>query len=61
MPTWLQPFAWLMPLTHANKAMRAVMINGEGLGAIYPYLLALLGMGVVLVFLSARTASRAGR
>jgi len=59
MPGWLQPIAWLMPLTHATKALRAVMIRGEGLGSIALYLAALLAMGAALVLLSARTAGRA--
>jgi len=59
MPGWLQPIAWLMPLTHATKALRALMIRGDSLGAVAPYLLALLGMGALLVLLSARTAGRA--
>lgn len=34
LPQWLRYIAYLMPLTYANHAMRAVMIKGQGLGAI---------------------------
>ncbi len=55
MPAWLQPVAWLMPLTHANRALRDVMIKGFGLTQIWPYVLALVGFAVVFIVLSSRT------
>ncbi|HEX2619454.1 MAG TPA: ABC transporter permease [Phototrophicaceae bacterium] len=60
MPTWLQPFAWAMPLTYANQALRDVMIKGFGLGQILPYLAALLAFAVGLVVLAAQTVRRQG-
>ncbi|MEO8606801.1 MAG: ABC transporter permease [Chloroflexota bacterium] len=58
MPAWLQPIAWLMPLTHANRALRDVMIKGFDLTQIWPFVLALIAFAVGLVFLAARTISR---
>ncbi|MBN1285990.1 MAG: ABC-2 transporter permease [Anaerolineae bacterium] len=58
MPAWLQPAAWLMPLTYANRALRDVMIKGFGLGDIWPYLVALLGFGVLMIAAGAATIGR---
>jgi ABC-2 type transport system permease protein len=58
MPAWLQPVAWLMPLTHANYALRDVMIKGADLIAIWPYVLALIGFAVAFVVLAAQTIQR---
>jgi ABC-2 type transport system permease protein len=58
MPQWLQPLAYLMPLTHANEALRAIMVNGVGLGAVWESLLALVAIGLVVILLASRTAGR---
>ena len=58
MPSWLQPIAWLMPLTHANYALRDVMIKGFDLTQIAPYVLALIGFAVAFVVLAAQTVRR---
>lgn len=58
MPDWLQPLAWLMPLTYANQALRDVMIKGFDLTQILPFMLALLGFAVVFVLLAAQTVRR---
>ncbi len=58
MPGWLQPAAWLMPLTYANRALRDVMIKGFGLGDVWPYLLALAAFAALMVGLGASTISR---
>lgn len=58
MPGWLQPFAWLMPLTYANQALRDVMIKGAGLIQILPCLIALFSFAVGLVLLAAQTVRR---
>jgi ABC-2 type transport system permease protein len=55
MPSWLQPIAWLMPLTHANRALRDVMIKGFDLAQVWPFVLALLAFIVGLVVLAGRT------
>ena len=53
MPTYLQPFAYAMPIYYANVALRDVMLKGWGLAEIWPNLAILVGIGVVLVILSA--------
>jgi ABC-2 type transport system permease protein len=53
MPTYLQPFAYAMPIYYANVALRDVMLKGWGLAEIWPNLAILVGIGVVLVLLSA--------
>jgi ABC-2 type transport system permease protein len=58
MPTWLQPVAWLMPLTHANRALRDVMIKGFDLAQIAPFVLALAAFAAVFVALAALTVRR---
>ena len=58
MPGWLQPFAWMVPLTYANHALRDVMIKGLSLIEIGPYLLALAGFATVFVLLSALVLRR---
>ena len=55
MPTYLQPIAYLMPITYANRALRDVMLKGSGLAEIWPNLVILLGFAVLLVALGART------
>jgi ABC-2 type transport system permease protein len=35
LPSWLEPYAYLLPITHALEAMRHILINGASLGAVY--------------------------
>jgi len=58
MPTWLQPFAYIMPLTYAANALRNVMVKGLGLTAIAPDALLLLALGVAMLLLAAATLRR---
>ncbi len=58
MPGWLQPVAWLMPLTHANYALRDVMIKGFDLFQVGGYVLALLAFAAAFVLLAAQTIRR---
>jgi ABC-2 type transport system permease protein len=58
LPEWLQPFAWVMPMTYANQAMRDVMIKGQGLVSIWPELLILTAFAVLLILLGALTVRR---
>lgn len=58
MPAWLQPVAWLMPLTHANRALRDVMIKGFDLAQIAPFVLALAAFAAAFVALAAQTVRR---
>jgi len=58
MPAYLQPLAYLMPLTYANRALRDVMLKGWGLGDIWPNLAILAVFAVVLTLLGVRTMRR---
>jgi ABC-2 type transport system permease protein len=58
MPGYLQPFAYLMPITYANRALRDVMLKGWGLAEIWPNLLILLGIAALLIALGALTTRR---
>jgi ABC-2 type transport system permease protein len=58
LPGWLQPFAWLMPTTYANQAMRDVMIKGQGVGSVWPQLAILFAFGVAMVALGALAVRR---
>jgi ABC-2 type transport system permease protein len=53
LPAYLRPFAYLMPLYYANRAMRDVMLKGWGLAEIWPNLAILAGFIGALVVLSA--------
>lgn len=59
MPGWLQPLAYLMPLTHANIALRDIMLTGASLLDVWQPLIALLAIIALVIALSARTASQA--
>jgi len=58
MPAWLQPFAWLMPLTYANEALRDVMIKGFDLSGIWIDVVALIAFAAGFVVLAAQTVRR---
>jgi ABC-type multidrug transport system permease subunit len=45
-PAAIQPFVQALPLTALNDALRAVMLDGAGLGALAPELLLLAAWGV---------------
>jgi ABC-2 type transport system permease protein len=58
MPGYLQPLAYVMPITYANRALRDVMLKGWGLAEIWPNLAALTGFAAVLIVLGALTMRR---
>lgn len=58
MPLYLRPFAYLMPITYANRALRDVMLKGWGLAEIWPNLLILVGIAALLIVLGALTMRR---
>lgn len=58
MPAFLQPFAYILPLTYANWALRDIMLKGFGLADIWPNLLALLLFVIILTGLGALTMRR---
>jgi ABC-2 type transport system permease protein len=47
MPWVLQKLAYILPLTYANDAFRAVMLKGVGIGGIAIDLLVLIGFTLV--------------
>jgi ABC transporter DrrB family efflux protein len=53
-PDWMQQLSLTMPLTHIIKALRMVMIDGEGFAAIAPHLAWLAAMTVVFTLISAK-------
>lgn len=55
LPAHLQPLAYLMPITYANRALRDVMLKGWGLGEIWPNLAVLTGIALVLLVMGALT------
>lgn len=58
LPAYLQPFAYLMPLYYANRAMRDVMLKGWGLAEIWPNIAILVGFIAALIVLSALMMKR---
>ncbi len=58
LPSYLQPFAYAMPLTYANRALRDVMLKGWGLAEIWPNLAILVGLAALLIALGALTMRR---
>jgi ABC-2 type transport system permease protein len=49
LPGYLQPIAYMMPLTYANRALRDVMLKGWGLMEIWPNIMILLGFSVLFI------------
>jgi ABC-2 type transport system permease protein len=58
LPKWLQPPAWLLPMTYANRAMRDVMIKAQGVGSIWSDLLILAAFAALMIALGALTVRR---
>jgi ABC-2 type transport system permease protein len=49
LPSWLEPFANLLPITHALEAMRQILLNGATLGSVYDKALILLLFAGILL------------
>lgn len=58
LPGLLQPLAYLLPLTHASDALRAIMIRGQGLAEVGVQIVALLLTGMIMLALAAVTVRR---
>ncbi len=58
MPAPLQFIGNLMPITYANRALRAVMIRGDGLDMIASHLAVLAGFAVLMIILGATSLRR---
>jgi ABC-2 type transport system permease protein len=52
-PSWLRPFAYVMPVFHADLAARVVLLRGEGIAAMLPSVGVLLAMCACVMGLSA--------
>jgi ABC-2 type transport system permease protein len=59
MPWYMQDIAQVLPLTYATTALRKVMVLGAGIGAVWPDVVILLGVGVVLLAVSVPLFRRA--
>jgi ABC-type polysaccharide/polyol phosphate export permease len=53
-PASVQPFIQALPLTALNDALRGVMLEGTGVGALLPELLLLLTWGTVSFLIALR-------
>jgi ABC-2 type transport system permease protein len=49
LPEWLQTAGEILPLTHALELLRRSMLLGEGLGTLWPSMLALAGITAVML------------
>ena len=49
LPSSLEPFAYLLPITHALEAMRQILLNGATLAAVYDKALILALFTVLLL------------
>ncbi len=58
LPGALRPFAYILPLTYANDALRSVMLKGADFSAISGQMGALLIFALLMVILSALTIRR---
>jgi ABC-2 type transport system permease protein len=58
LPGALYPFAYILPLTYANEALRAVMLKNADVGAIAPDLAALFLFALLMIGLSSLTTRR---
>jgi ABC-2 type transport system permease protein len=54
MPVAFQWLTLLNPVRHYLFVVRAIFLKGAGFGALWPQLLALLGMGIAILVISAR-------
>lgn len=53
-PAWLRELSVIMPLKYFADGLRALMAQGQGLGAVTPDLLTLLAVGVAVMVVAAR-------
>jgi ABC-2 type transport system permease protein len=58
LPAILHPISYLLPLTYANDALRAVMLKSADISTIGPDLVALLAFALLMIGLSSLTMHR---
>ena len=49
LPSWLEPYANLLPITHALEAMRKILLNGAGFNDVLSQILSLLAFTLILL------------
>jgi ABC-2 type transport system permease protein len=49
LPPWIRPLSALSPATYTLRAARAALLEGAGVGAIFPDLCILLVLGAILI------------
>lgn len=54
-PAWMQRIAAFMPLRYLSDGLRAIMVNGRGLGSVATDLFVLAIVGLVILALAVRT------
>jgi ABC-2 type transport system permease protein len=55
MPSWLQVFCYLIPMTYSTQALRDVMVKGLDITAVSGYIIALLLILSLMLFLAVKT------
>ena len=61
MPAWIQPVAYLIPLTYFLQIVRGIFLKGIGLEILWPQALALFTWGAaVLALATLRSSKRLG-
>lgn len=61
MPTWIQPFTYLIPLRYFLEIVRGIFLKGIGLEILWPQALALFAWGAaVLALATLRSSKRLG-
>ncbi len=60
LPLALRLFSWLLPLQHYNAILRAVMLKGAGLAAIWPNLVALAVIAILMTVITLTLLKRIG-
>jgi ABC-2 type transport system permease protein len=58
MPSWIQPFTYLIPLRYFLVILRGLFLKGVGLETFWPQALALLGWGVAILALATLRSSK---
>jgi ABC-2 type transport system permease protein len=53
-PDWIQPVVQALPLTQMNEALRAILLTGDGIGAVALPLAYLAAFGVASMWLAVR-------
>jgi ABC-2 type transport system permease protein len=61
LPDWLQPIAWLLPLTYALEAMRLALLKGHGVVMLAPMLIPLAAFAAITLPLSVLAFTHAVR